>query len=75
MKRVIALVDCDSFFVTCEQVVEPTLKGKPVCVISNNEGCVIARSKEAKQLGVRMGQPYFMAKKEFPNAIYIKAEH
>lgn len=75
MKRVIALVDCDSFFVTCEQVVEPSLKGKPVCVLSNNEGCVIARSKEAKQMGIRMGLPYFMAKKEFPNAIYIRAEH
>ncbi len=75
MKRIIALVDCDSFFVTCEQAVEPKLKGKPVCVISSNEGCVIARAKEAKKMGVRMGMPYFMAKKEFPNAIYIKAEH
>lgn len=75
MKRIIALVDCDSFFVTCEQAVEPKLKGKPVCVLSNNEGCVIARSKEAKKMGIRMGMPYFMAKKEFPNAIYIRAEH
>ncbi len=75
MKRIIALVDCDSFFVTCEQAVEPKLKGKPVCVISSNEGCIIARSREAKKMGVRMGMPYFMAKKEFPNAIYIKAEH
>ena len=75
MKRIIALVDCDSFFVACEQAVEPKLKGKPVCVLSNNEGCVISRSKEAKQMGVRMGMPYFMAKKEFPKAIYIKAEH
>jgi len=75
MKRIIALVDCDSFFVTCEQVVEPTLKGKPVCVISNNEGCVISRSREAKQMGIKMGMPYFIAKKEFPKAIYIKAEH
>ena len=75
MKRVIALVDCDSFFVTCEQIVEPTLKGKPVCVISNNEGCVISRSREAKKLGVKMGMPYFMAKKDFPEAIYIKVEH
>lgn len=75
MKRIIALVDCDSFFVTCEQIVEPKLKGKPVCVISNNEGCVISRSKEAKKMGVKMGMPYFMAKKEFPKAIYIKAEH
>jgi len=75
MKRIIALVDCDSFFVTCEQVVEPTLKGKPVCVISNNEGCVISRSREAKAVGVKMGMPYFMAKKEYPDVVYIKAEH
>lgn len=74
-KRIIALVDCDSFFVTCEQVVNPDLKGKPVCVLSNNEGCVIARSKEAKAMGIKMGYPYFLAKKEFPKAIYIKAEH
>lgn len=75
MKRIIALVDCDSFFVTCEQAVEPKLKGQPVCVISNNEGCVISRSREAKQMGVKMGMPYFMAKQDYPNAIYIKAEH
>lgn len=75
MKRIIALVDCDSFFVTCEQVVEPTLKGKPVCVISNNEGCVISRSREAKQMGITMGMPYFMAKKDYPKAVYIKTEH
>ena len=75
MGRIIALVDCDSFFVTCEQAVEPKLKGQPVCVLSNNEGCVISRSREAKKMGVKMGMPYFMAKKEFPKAIYIKAEH
>ena len=75
MARIIALVDCDSFFVTCEQAVEPKLKGQPVCVLSNNEGCVISRSREAKKMGVKMGMPYFMAKKEFPKAIYIKAEH
>lgn len=62
-QKVIALVDCDSFFVSCEQKRNPKLKGKPVCVLSNNEGCVISRSKEAKKMGVRMGEPYFMAKK------------
>lgn len=67
---IIALVDCDSFFVSCEQSVDKSLKGKPVCVLSNNDACVVARSKEAKKMGVRMGMPYFMAKKEFPNAIY-----
>jgi len=67
----IALVDCDSFFVSCEQLMNPDLLNKPVCVASNNDGCVIARSKEAKALGIRMGMPLFMAKKEFPQGIYL----
>lgn len=67
----IALVDCDSFFVSCEQAINPILQGKPVCVLSNNDGCVVARSKEAKELGITMGMPYFMAKKQHPDAIYI----
>ncbi len=72
---VIALIDCDSFFVSCEQKVNPELKGKPVCVLSNKDGCVISRSKEAKKMGVRMGQPYFLAKNEFPEAIYVSCHH
>jgi nucleotidyltransferase/DNA polymerase involved in DNA repair len=67
----IALVDCDSFFVSCEQLMNPELLNKPVCVASNNDGCVIARSKEAKTLGIKMGMPVFMAKKEFPQGIYL----
>lgn len=67
----IALVDCDSFFVSCEQLVNPSLLHKPVCVMSNNDGCVIARSREAKKLGIKMGMPVFMARKEFPKAIYL----
>ena len=74
-QKVIALVDCDSFFVSCEQKRNPELKGKAVCVLSNNDGCVISRSKEAKRMGVRMGEPYFMCKKEHPKAIYITADH
>jgi len=70
-KKEIALVDCDSFFVSCEQLVNPSLLKKPVCVMSNNDGCVIARSKEAKQLGIKMGLPVFIAKKEFPGAVYL----
>ncbi len=73
--KVIALVDCDSFFVSCEQKVNPELKNKPVCVLSNKDGCVISRSKEAKLMGVRMGQPYFLAKDEFPEAIYVSCHH
>ncbi len=53
-----ALVDCNSFYASCERVFRPDLVGKPVIVLSNNDGCVIARSKEAKQAGVRMGVPF-----------------
>ncbi len=74
-KNVVALVDCDSFFVSCEQRVNPKLKNLPVCVLSNRDGCVIARSKEAKKMGIRMGMPYFMAKKDFPKAIYLSCQH
>ena len=74
-RRIIALVDCDSFFVSCEQAQEPALKGKPVCVLSNNDGCVVSRSREAKKMGIKMGMPFFMAKKEFPDGIYLSGHH
>ena len=67
----IALVDCNNFFVSCEQLMNPTLRNRPVCVLSNNDGCVIARSKEAKEMGIPMGYPLFKARKEFKNIIYI----
>ena len=67
----IALVDCNNFFVSCEQLMNPTLKNRPVCVLSNNDGCIIARSNEAKEIGIPMGYPLFKAKKEFKNVIYI----
>lgn len=53
------LVDCNSFFVSCEQLFNPSLLGKPVVVLSSNDGCVIARSKEAKKLGIPMGAPAY----------------
>ncbi len=53
------LCDCNNFFVSCERVFRPELEGRPVVVLSNNDGCVIARSNEAKALGIRMGHPYF----------------
>ncbi len=71
--KVIALVDGNNFFVSCELLMNPSLKGKPVCVLSNNDGCVISRSYEAKKIGIKMGEPYFLAKKDFPNAIYLSA--
>lgn len=54
-----ALVDCNNFYVSCERVFRPDLNGKPVVVLSNNDGCIIARSNEAKKLGIRMGEPAF----------------
>lgn len=57
-----ALVDCNNFYASCERVFDPSLNGKPVIVLSNNDGCVIARSNEAKQLGIGMGQPAFEIK-------------
>ena len=59
----IVLVDCNNFFVSCEELYDPSLKGKPVCVLGNNDGCVVARSNPAKDLGITMGMPYFIAKK------------
>lgn len=53
-----ALVDCNNFYASCERLFRPELRGKPVVVLSNNDGCVIARSQEAKDLGVRMGAPW-----------------
>jgi DNA polymerase V len=60
--RIIALVDCNSFYVSCERLFRPDLKRKPVVVLSNNDGCIISRSTEAKQAGIKMGEPYFKAK-------------
>ena len=54
-----ALVDCNSFYASCEQVFRPDLRGKPVVVLSNNDGFVVARSKEAKALGIGDLQPFF----------------
>ena len=72
-QKVIALVDGNNFFASCEILMNPSLKGKPVCVLSNNDGCIIARSYEAKKIGVKMGMPYFMAKKSFSDVIYLSA--
>ena len=54
-----ALADCNNFFASCERVFRPDLYGKPVIVLSNNDGCAVARSNEAKALGIKMGDPYF----------------
>ncbi len=74
-QKYIALVDCDSFFVSCERKLNPELKGIPVSVVSGERGCVIARSKEAKQIGVPMGIPLFQAVEKYPACLYIPANH
>ena len=57
-----ALVDCNNFYASCERVFDPKLEREPVVVLSNNDGCVIARSNEAKSLGIKMGVPYYQVK-------------
>ena len=61
----LALVDCESFYASCERIFRPDLKNKPIVVLSNNDGCVIAFSKEAKKMGISMGVPWFRVKKSF----------
>ncbi len=58
----IALIDCNSFYVSCERLFNPKIINKPVVVLSNNDGCVISRSEEAKKIGIKMGEPYFKVK-------------
>ena len=61
------IVDCDNCYVSCERVFRPDLEGKPVVVLSNNDGCVVARSNEAKKMGIKAGTPYFQLAQQFPN--------
>ena len=63
----LALVDCESFYASCERIFRPDLKNIPIVVLSNNDGCVIARSTEAKKMGIGMGVPWFKVKNDFLN--------
>ena len=56
------LVDCNNFYCSCERVFHPDLRDKPVVVLSNNDGCVVARSEEAKRLGIKMGVPFYQVR-------------
>src|ERR1700761_1552808 len=62
MPAPLALVDCNNFYASCERVFQPKLRCRPVVVLSNNDGCVIARSNEAKALGIGMGEPWHLIK-------------
>jgi DNA polymerase V len=65
MNKIYALIDCNNFFASCERLFRPELEGKPVVVLSSNDGCVVARSNEAKALGIPMGAPAFKWRDEF----------
>ena len=58
MSVIFSLVDCNNFYASCERIFNPNLFNKPIVVLSNNDGCIIARSNEAKKLGIPMGAPY-----------------
>ena len=64
MPQATALIDGNNFYASCEQSLDPALIGHPVVVLSNNDGCIVARSAEARVLGIRMGTPYFKARRE-----------
>lgn len=72
-EKTILHIDANNFFVGCELLMNPSLKGKQVCVLSNNDGCVVSRSYEAKKAGIPMGIPYFMAKNKFKEAVFLSA--
>jgi DNA polymerase V len=61
----LALCDCNNFFVSCERLYRPELRGRPVVVLSNNDGCIVARSNEVKAMGIPMGQPYFQVQEAY----------
>lgn len=71
MNPCFALVDCNNFYASCETLFRPDLKGRPIVVLSNNDGCVVARSKEAKALGIKMGVPAFELKQLFENGTLL----
>ena len=75
--HIIALIDCDSFFVSCERVDNPALQNQPVCVMTGggSKGIIVSRSKEAKLLGIKMGAPYFQVQKAYPQAVCLPARH
>lgn len=76
-QHVIALVDCDCFYVSCERKDKPDLQGKPVCAVTttSNKGIVLSRSKEAKALGIKMGAPMFQIKDQYPTCYYMPARY
>lgn len=64
----VGLIDCDNFFCSCERVFRPDLAARPIVVLSNNDGCVVARSKEVKAMGIKEGMPYYQMVEQYPNS-------
>lgn len=64
----VGLIDCDNFFCSCERVFRPDLVGKPIVVLSNNDGCVVARSKEVKAMGIKDCMPYYQLLEQYPDS-------
>ena len=62
------LIDCDNFFCSCERVFRPDLARTPLVVLSNNDGCVVARSREAKAMGIKEGMPYYQMLQQYPRS-------
>lgn len=76
-QRIICLVDCDAFFVSCERADNPSLRGQPVCVMTGagQRGIIVSRSQEAKQLGIKMGEPLFKVRERGIEGIFLSARH
>lgn len=70
-----ALIDCNNFYASCERVFNPRLSGKPVVVLSNNDGCVVARSAEAKALGVEMAGAWHQVSASFPQVVALSSNY
>ena len=64
----VGLIDCDNFFCSCERVFRPDLERKPLVVLSNNDGCIVARSKEVKAMGLKECMPYYQLVRDYPDA-------
>src|ERR1700694_4221022 len=76
MPAPLALVDCNNFYASCERLFQPELRGQPVVVLSNNDGCVIARSNEAKALGVAMGEAWHPCRARLDTAgIHVRSSN
>ena len=70
------MIDCNNFYASCERVFDPRLIGKPIVILSNNDGCVIARSQEAKDVGVEMGAPEFKYRNHFKeNGVVVRSSN